>query len=296
MANTYVSLDTLKGTGVLNITGTVYDTRMLYLLEDVSREVDRYVARSTAGFAIGFYPIVATLYFDGPGSLALYVPDLVSVDALVEDTNEDGTFETTWAGTGIGGTDFILAPYAANPTAAYIQKPYTKVLVNRSSAGSQDSFLKGQRNYQIAGTWGYSFVTRDSGVDVGTTTGSISLTATSFVVTAGGTALQVGNLIYVDTELMYVRAVTTGTVVDVDRGVNGFTVGTHASGTSILVVQYPGPVQEAVIRQASRLWKGAQGNEAGVVGLDQTGQVAVFQGGLDGDVKALLHSYRRLVI
>lgn len=291
MRNTYVTLDALKGTGALNLTGTAYDTRLLFVLENVSREIDRYTNRQ-------FYPISGTYFFDGEGTRELSVPDLISVGTLQEDTNEDGTFETGWAGTGRGGTDWFPMPYNAEPTADHIQKPYTKIVVNRNSAGTQDSFLRGQRNYLISGTWGYSFVTRDGGKKLTATTGSIGGSATTTLVlnaTATGTGLEVGQLLYITTELMYVRGVTTGTLVDVDRGVNGFAATSHASGSAINVVQFPGPVQEAVLIQASRLWKRAESAFSSMVGLDQTGQVAVFQGGLDGDVKALLQPYRRLV-
>lgn len=288
MYNTYVTLDALKGTGALNITGTAYDTRLLFLLEHISREVDHYCNRH-------FYPSSGTYFFDGAGSLELIVPDLISVGTLQEDTNEDGTFETGWAGTGRGGTDWLVAPYNAEPTAAYIQRPYTKIVVNKNSAGTQDKFLAGQRNYRISGTWGYSFVTRDGGKDLSGSHGGSATTTLLLNATGTGTGLEVGQLLFIDSELMYVRAVTTGTLIDVDRAVNGFAAGTHASGTAVNVVQYPGPVQEAAFIQAARIWKRAESAYSNLVGLDQTGQVTVFQGGLDQDVRALLQPYRRLV-
>lgn len=288
MRNTYVTLDALKGTGALNITGTAYDTRLLFLLEHVSREVDRYCNRH-------FYPLVGTYYFDGDGAQDLSVPDLISVGTLQEDTNEDGTFETGWAGTGRGGTDWLIAPYNAEPTAAFIQRPYTKILVNKSSIGTQDKFLRGQRNYLVSGTWGYSFVTRDGSKTLSGSHGGSATTTLILNATATGTGLEIGQLLYISTELMYVRAVTTGTLIDVDRAVNGFAAGTHASGSAVNVLQFPGPIQEAVLVQAARLWKRAESAFTSIVGLDQTGQVTVFQGGLDGDVRALLQPYRRLV-
>ena len=133
MRNTYVTLDALKGTEALNITNTAYDTRLLFLIEDISREIDRYCNRQ-------FYPSSGTYFFDGNGSQDLEVPDLISVGTLQEDTNEDGTFETGWAGTGIGGTDYLLYPYNADPTAAFIQKPYSKILVNKALPEPRTSF------------------------------------------------------------------------------------------------------------------------------------------------------------
>ena len=74
MTNAYVSLDNLKSSGVLNITGTDDDGRLLQLVESVSRLVDRYCNRH-------FYVLNATRKFDGDGKPVLLVPDLISVDA-----------------------------------------------------------------------------------------------------------------------------------------------------------------------------------------------------------------------
>ena len=90
MANSYVSLDVFKSSGVLNITGTGDDSRLLALLKNVSRVVDRYCNRQ-------FYLLSATRKFDGLGGHELLVPDLVAVDTsgLKTDDNKDRTFETT---------------------------------------------------------------------------------------------------------------------------------------------------------------------------------------------------------
>ena len=285
MRNTYITLTALLATGGLNVTGTAYDSRLLVLIENVSREIDNYCNRT-------FYPVLGTYVFSGDGSTSMLVPDLISVDSLKEDTNADGTFETTWSGTGTGGTDYFLEPFNARPTAEFSPSPFTKILVNtQNSNGTQDSFLKGQRNYEIVGTWGYSHLKRDVGKDASSSLDSTS-TALAFI---SGTGLDVGNLILIDSEWMYVRSIA-GTTHTVDRAVNNSTAGTHASGTNVLVVTYPGPIQEAAMIQAARIWKRRESAYSNLVGLDQTGQIAVFTGGLDGDVKALLQPYRKMAI
>ena len=60
MTNAYVSLDTFKSSGILNITGTGDDTRLLALLESVSRLNDGYCNRH-------FYVLSATRKFSGSG-------------------------------------------------------------------------------------------------------------------------------------------------------------------------------------------------------------------------------------
>jgi len=117
--NAYVSVDTLKSSGVLNITGSGDDTRLRSLVENVSRMVDRYCNRH-------FYILQATRKFDGNGTVRLLVPDLVSIDSsgLKTDDDRDRTFETTWA-----ATDYLLAPSNADPTTAgnLESRPYTAI-------------------------------------------------------------------------------------------------------------------------------------------------------------------------
>ena len=93
MTNAYVSLDTLKSSSVLNVTGAADDSRLRALAENASRIVDRYCNRH-------LYVVAATRRFDGLGTPSLLVPDLVSVDGggLKTDDDKDRVFETTWAG------------------------------------------------------------------------------------------------------------------------------------------------------------------------------------------------------
>lgn len=288
MGNAYVTVTALKGTGVLNITGTAYDSRLLILIESVSRQIDRYTNRT-------FYPWSGTVRFSGDSSTLVVLPfDLVSVGTLQEDTNEDGTFETGWAGTGTGGTDYLLEPLDAMPssTISFQARPYTRIRVNPASNGTQDIFIKAINNYRMTGTFGYSHVRIDGGRN---TSASIDSTSTVIDFDASGTAVEIGQTVLIDDEWMFIRNIA-GTAMTVDRAVNGSTAATHTATSNINVVQYPGPVQEAVLIQTSRIWKRTESAFTNLVGLDQTGQVAVFQGGLDGDVKALLQPYRKFTI
>ena len=67
----------------------------------------------------------------------------------------------------------------------------------------------------------------------------------------------------------------------VDRGVNGTEAAEHVAGSAVYVFEYPGPVVEATLLQAARLWRLASGG-------DSEGRVV-----LDADVRALLASYRK---
>lgn len=282
MSNAYASVDVIKGSSVLNVgTGTVHDTRLRLLSEAVSREVDRYINRS-------IYARTDTLFFSGGGGTFLEVPDLVSVGTLSEDNNMDGTFEVDW-----GAADFILYPYNAKPTSTDGNPtPHYAIQVNPASTGTQDVFQRDTRNYRIIGTWGYSSVTIAAGVNA-----SASWDSTATTLTLSGTAsgtIEAGVTVLIDSEQIYVTN-RTGTSITVQRGMNGSTAGTHASGSAVRVFQYPPAIREAVIMQAGRIFKRAQSGFANESGSPE-GIITVFRGGLDGDVKALLAPFRKYAI
>ena len=275
MTNAYADLSTLKSSGVLNITGTSYDTRLLDLLEAASRLIEQYCNRH-------FYVLVATRKFDGDGGTTLFVPDLISVTSLKTDDNKDRTFETTWA-----ATDYLLYPPNAEPTSVW-GRPYTRVLVD-TEAGNEDVFTRGMQTVQIEGKWGYREVTEDSEADINEGA-QFSATDTTLTVT-DGSKFAVGQTILIDSEQIYITAIAINDLT-VTRGVNGTTAASHADSTDINIYRYPEPVVEACLMQTSRLWKRKDSGFASRVGLPQTGSFDVFRG-LDPDVKQLLSPYRK---
>lgn len=285
MPNAYVSLTTFKATSGLDIAGTQYDSRLIRLIENVSREIDRYCDRN-------FYFTVEARTFSGVGKGTLLLPDLIAIagSGLKEDTNKDGTFETVW---GDAGTGFLYAPYNASPTAtAGHARPYTKIETNTNSNGTGGAFLRGQQNYEITGTWGYSRVT---GTVSAVLSASIDATATTFVTSAAGT-LSVAQSIIIDNEVMYITSTGTGTDLSVQRGMNNTTAATHTASADINELVYPGPIQEAVLIQTARLWQRRNSGFASQVGLPESGQFVVFSGGLDADVKTLLRPFMRISV
>ena len=275
MTNAYADLSTLKSSGVLNITGTGYDTRLRELLDAVSRLMDQYCNRH-------FFVLVATKTFDGGGGTELHLPDLISVTSLKTDDNKDRTFETTWA-----STDYLLYPPNAEPTKRW-GRPYNRVLVD-TEAGNEDVFTAGMKTVEIVGEWGYRKVTEDSGADVNEA-GGLSATDTTLTVT-DGSKFAVAQTILVDSEQLYITAIATNDLT-VTRGVNGTTAATHANGADIYVFKFPGTLVEACLIQSSRLWKRKDSGFSSRVGLPQTGEFAVFRG-LDPDVRQLLSPYRK---
>ena len=145
MSFSYISLEKFKSSGVANITKADNDARLRQLLENVSDEINQHTRRH-------FYSVTQTRYFSGNGDTRLMLPgDLISVTSLKEDADRDGSYEVTWA-----TTDYELWPYDADPTGGLtVARPYRGLEVNRRSNGAQDIFVRGQRQYELSGQWGY---------------------------------------------------------------------------------------------------------------------------------------------
>ena len=279
MPNLYVSLDELKGSAAANISGTAYNSRLFSLIENVSREIDQHCRRH-------FYTLTEARYFDGDGDRELLTGDLIALTTLKEDSNHDGTYDKTWA-----SIDYNLLPHNAKPTSDW-GEPYRSVKVS-TSTGTADVFETGEKNYELTGTWGYRQVTQASGLNGTLADG----TATSLVLSgsASGT-IEAGQTLFIESDRVFVsQQVISGTAVTVERSINGAT-GTAHTAKDVSIVTYPGPIVEAVIIQTTRIWKRRESGFASEVGFPETGQMMVYRGGLDPDVKEMLLGYQRLVI
>ena len=278
MNNSYVSLDTLKSSGVLNITGAGDDGRLRGLAESVSRIVDRYANRH-------FYSLSATRKFDGAGSLALLVPDLISVDTsgLKTDDDKDRTFETTWA-----TTDYLLLPSNADPATANNpqSRPYSRIEVD-VDAGTKSEFAAGREMVQVAAQWGWWQHLRRASE----TANAVADATTTSVTVSSRTDVEAGHTILIDSEQMYVQSYATNTLTVV-RGVNGTTAASHDAGSAIDIYDYPGPIIEATIMQTARLWRR---KDSAFAGFPESGQTRVFDR-LDPEVMLLLGHYRKLAL
>ena len=269
--NAYVTLDLMKSGAVLNITGPEDDGRLLMLLESVSRQVDAYCNRH-------FFTLRGEMVFDGDGSTALRIPDLVAVDTDGIATDEDGdrVFESAW-----DESDYLLHPANADPAGGHdLSSPYTGILVD-TEAGDRGAFALGMRRVRIAGEWGYWLRTRRASENLA---GAPDAGASEIEV-GGGEDIGAGHTLLVGSEQIYVRG-RDGDRLAVLRGVNGSEASAHAAGAEVGIYQYPGPVSEAVIIQASRLWKRRDSAFAEATG---------FVGGLDPDAVELLAPYRKLI-
>ncbi len=278
MTNAYVSVDTLKSSGVLNITGTADDTRMRTLAEALSRMVDGYCNRH-------FYVLNAARKFDGHGTLDLRLPGLISIEAsgLKTDDDKDRTFETTWA-----TTDYLLLPSNADPATASNpeSRPYTAIEVD-IDAGTKGEFPEGRQTVQIAGQWGWWRHLKRAAE----TANTIADGTTTSVTVSSRADVEAAHTLAIDSEQLYVQSYS-GNTLTVARGVNGTTAASHANASVIDIYRYPQPVVEAVVIQTARLWKRKDSAFASTIGFPETGLARVGNR-LDPDVAALLGPYRK---
>ena len=274
--NAYVTVDLLKSSSVLNVTGTGDDTRLRLLAESQSRLIDRLCNRH-------FYALTATRTFDVLDTSTVLLSDLAAITTLKTDDNIDRTFETTWA-----TTDYRLRPSNADPATRFNSnsRPYTSVVVD--SNGTK-SFTLGDETAQIVGEWGW-WLHKATATE--TADAISSTTATTFSVSAR-TDVEAGHTILVDSEQLYVQSYS-GNTLTVTRGVNGTTAATHSGGAAIGLYEYPDPVVEATIIQAARMWKRKDSSFANAVGLEG-GLMEIFRGA-DQDVKQAVRPYRKMAM
>ena len=271
MANTYVTLDVLKGPSGLNITGSSEDGRLMAVAEAASRLVDRYCNRH-------FFVVRATRRFDGNGASRLLLPDLARLDdgGVRTDEGRDGTFGTKW-----DEGDYVLLPRNADPEGGAEPRPYTSIEV--SGRGARHAWPAGRGTVRIAGEWGWQRRLRREGeMSGGVADGDAREIEAGPSTSSGRTdsGVSPGHTLLIGEEQLYVREARGGTLV-VDRGVNGTEASAHEAGTAVRVFEYPGPVVEAALVQTVRLWRLTTGG-------DPEGRAA-----LDADVRTLLGSYRK---
>lgn len=227
---------------VAGVTGTTSDAVYERLIERVSREFEAECGRH-------FYAYSGTRYYQGRSMRSparLLLPhDLISVSSLLVDEDGDDTYELTLA----ANTDYWLGPYEA----AERGEPYWYIELNPN--GTQlGSWPRHPRAVKLAGLFGYGYELQAAG----TLGAAISDTAGTSVTMTAGHSVELGDTLIVESEQMYVSAVSTNTLT-VTRGINGTTAATHANGTAVSIRRYPRDVEEAVMERAVGLRWDSQG-------------------------------------
>lgn len=152
------------------------------------------------------------------------------------------------------GNDFLLEPYNRSP----------KTLM-KLEEDTTDSFYGGQQTLTILGEWGW----QTDKVSL-STIDAIGSTSTTSVSVASGAATYVGDTIIIDSEQMYVSAVS-GNNLTVIRAVNGTTAATHSGGVTYYKWKYPDDVTQAALDIARTYWRSRDAGLTNIIGTGEMG-------------------------
>lgn len=181
--------------------------------------------------------------------------DVISVTTLKADLDGDATYEITLA----ANTDYWLYPYNRET-----HEPAVAIDLNPDGA-QLAAWPSAPRSIQLVGKVGYSEETEACG----TTAEELDTSETDITMTAGH-GLTGGETIIIDSEHMFVSAVSTNTLT-VQRAVNGTTAATHSSGATVTRRRYPRDVEEAVVMEAVRTYREQQSGFTGQIGNTEFG-------------------------
>jgi len=253
------------------VSGTItLDDVLVRAIEQVSREFEAECDRQ-------FFCRTETRTFAAYGGKILLLDcDLISITSITVDWDGDGTFETTL----VVDDDYWLYPY--NPGT---YRPYRGVELNQFS-NRLVNWPERAHSVRIAGTWGYSNETEDTGL-----TGTLSDTSDTTITASADAASLIypGDTVVIESEQVYVSAVS-GTTVTVTRAVNGTTAASHAA-KSLLVRRYPRDVEMAVAERVVGLRWDSQGGYSGMASL--AGDMS--SGGSNATIRASYARWRRAV-
>lgn len=278
MPNIYCHLGLLKSSGLLNITGTEYDSELLRIAEDTSRRIDKDTDRS-------FYVYEGTMYQDGQSPVLLDW-DVQTVTNLTVDSDGDNTYETTY-------TVDINSPTTSPDAVMLPRNKYPKTRMEVGSAGSYGDFGV---QFAIAGTFGHgndwpSPNTHSLSSVVGSALTSTAATLSVSALTAS--EVHAGMTLRVGSEQLFVNAEPTASSVPITRAVNGTSAAAATASTAISVYDYPAPIVQACLIQTVRSWKRREsGFQNNVVNMDMGG-VQVWKGN-DPDYTAIIGKYRKV--
>lgn len=245
------------------------DTTFRECLEAATLQIDNATQRT-------FREYTGTRVYTPYYSDRLDIDDLLAVTTLKTDTDDDYSYDESWA-----TTDYALWPF----NAVVDGQPYTRVLTKPN--GTRVFSPLSDQSVQIVGRWGYNrTLERISSL----LNGALTSTATSMTIDSGPDLEELDTLL-IDSEQIYVTAVQ-GNTITIVRGVNGTTGASHLDNAVIDRYKYPATIVKACRLQATRLFMRDKA-PLGVLGGPDTGYVRM-KSELDPDVLQLLGDYIRI--
>ena len=204
------------------------------------------------GNEINDYPDYWSSKLSGAGIILLgdWLATATTVTAYGQTARTTSTVLTEGIGNG-----FLLEPYNRSP----------KTLL-KLEEDTTASLYGGQQTLTILGEWGW----QTDKVSL-STADEISSTTTAAVSVTSGAGTYAGDTIIIDTEQLYVSAVS-GNNLTVIRGVNGTTAATHSGGAAYYKWKYADDVTQAALDIARTYWRS---RDAGLTSIIGTGEMAM---------------------
>ena len=204
------------------------------------------------GNEINDYPDYWSSKLSGAGIILLgdWLATATTVTAYGQTARTTSTVLTEGIGNG-----FLLEPYNRSP----------KTLL-KLEEDTTASLYGGQQTLTILGEWGW----QTDKISL-STIDAISSTTTAAVSVTSGAGTYVGDTIIIDTEQLYVSAVS-GNNLTVIRGVNGTTAATHSGGAAYYKWKYADDVTQAALDIARTYWRS---RDAGLTSIIGTGEMAM---------------------
>lgn len=272
MSNLYADLDQMRRRYFHDSALAETDrAELLRVMGQASRGVDEEAER-------WFYTLEGTRYYDGKGFTQLWLPDdVLSITTLKIDEDGDGIYELSLT----EETDFWLWPDN--------EMPKTRLDVNPESS-NLSAWPTGRKRIEIAGTFGYS----DDTEDTGDTVEDNPLSAAATVITVNhAETFSIGQTLLIESEQVYITDIDEGEdALTVTRGVNGTTAAEHVQNTAISRYVYDELVVGAALMWAGRLWKRRETADATTIINPMMGTLEVHRG-MDADVKLALEPRKR---
>lgn len=243
--NWYTTREAFKASTEIESTYTTKDARIDDCIEGASREVDGLCSFPSGGF----FPSIATEYFDWP------YKDMAAVNELPLDLY----LLTLTALTADNGAK-VIAPANVFLEPRRLGPPYTKIAISKSAGDFFSNFGTEQQAIAVTGTWGYSSATKPTS----TLNGAINASVTAIVMTSV-TLVGVGDTILIDSEAMFVSE-KAGSTLTVERAVNGTTAASHLTGATVLKYAPPADIAKIVRAMAVNEYHLGQGGWTGQAG------------------------------
>lgn len=287
--NLYITPDEIKSAApdLIRQTTTKYDDPLYRRCVSVSRAIDRRCKRH-------FYPRVETRYFAGSGTGVLWIPDLISIFSVAVSTDGGKSYTT------LAADDYYGA------VSENFDSPWSYNMVILSQDGSRMGFPQGMRSVRIVGEWGYTD-DREAcweGSAIHLKEGMTAQDATLMIedgiaqdLYGLGTFLQLGRLIRIGAEMLFVRSVAINQdeddVVTVVRGQNGSEAAAHEADEEIFLWRPPFDISQAAMISAVRdLARAQQGYVDTRGGLEVGGQM-LWVGRWDPEAEDKISRYIR---